>query len=167
MSLCPPPTYLQQTFLCVDEQGSSLPLPPHCTIGFPWASLAAPALFAREFILFLPSSFSLALRRRFALGTRCHIMSMPQVAFLMEIRHQSPALSVLKGETWLLFSPLPSWEIIFGAMSPGSLMPRECQIPPQGWFLHLLPHLHCCAISSSSRPISRYVLILAFLRIHR
>ncbi|CAM9298232.1 unnamed protein product, partial [Bubo scandiacus] len=38
--------------------------------------------------LFLPSSFSLALRRRSVAGTRCRRMSMPAVAFLMEIRHR-------------------------------------------------------------------------------
>lgn len=42
--LSPPPTYFQRAFHCVYEQGSSLPVFPHCTIGFPRASLAAPAL---------------------------------------------------------------------------------------------------------------------------
>lgn len=93
--LSPPPTYFQRAFHCVYEQGSSLPVFPHCTIGFPRASLAAPALL--ESSLFLPSSFSLPLRRRSVVGTRCHRMSMPEVAFLMEIRRGSPALSVQEG----------------------------------------------------------------------
>lgn len=39
-------------------------------------------------------------------GTRCHRMSMPEVAFLMEIRRGSLALSVQEGETLLFFFPL-------------------------------------------------------------
>ncbi|PKU31371.1 hypothetical protein llap_18325 [Limosa lapponica baueri] len=36
-----------RAFRCVCEQGSFLPVFPRCTIGFPWASLAAPALLER------------------------------------------------------------------------------------------------------------------------
>lgn len=164
--LSPPPTYFQQAFHCVYEQGSSLPVFPHCTIGFPRASLAAPALLESRVYSSPPLSAS-----RWGGGlwwgldaTECQCQKWP---FSWKsgagVRH----CPCKKGETLLFyFFPLPFWEIIFELMTFGSLGPRKCQIFPQDWFLHLLPHLHCCTISSSSRPISHYRLISAFLRFH-
>lgn len=144
--LSPPPTYFQRAFHCVYEQGSSLPVFPHCTIGFPRASLAAPALL--ESSLFLPSSFSLPLRRRSVVGTRCHRMSMPEVAFLMEIRRGSPALSVQEGrDVAFLFFSSPflgdyiwtddlwlSWASQVPDLSSGLISPS----PPSPTLLHHL-----------------------------
>lgn len=118
--------------------------------------------------LFLPSSFSLALRRRSVAGTRCSRMSMPEVAFLMEIRCESLALSVQEWETLVgwFFCPLPFWKIISELMSSVSLMPCGCQIFPQDWFLHLLPHLYCCAISFRHVQLVIMGLSWLFLRFH-
>lgn len=69
------------------------------------------------------------------------------------------------GGLYFFFLPLPFWKIIFEPRSSGSLLPCGCQIFPQDWFLHLHPHLHCCAIPFHH--VQLVIMGLSWLLCHR